>query len=214
MPENSVTQEDMVLYVSGKVGGIDTGAPSTHTHIESDITDLAHIGGFVPIVSATANNDATVDFTGIDGTYNSYMLVGSNVVPANDANTAFIRVSIAGSFKSGAADYGWIAFFMSGASNGNLIDLSDSEIQIGQTLGSAAGEGFSFHLHLPNPANITLYKNIYGTLANSNTSNEPVLFNFHGRYIAGTQAIDGLRFLFTGGNVESGEFTLYGMASA
>lgn len=189
----AVSQQSAKAYIATQVGGG---------------------GGLVPLTSITASNDATIDFTGIDGTYKPYRLIGSGVVPATDGTGARIRISIAASFKSGGTDYRWNGFrYVTTVSP--TVDASDAEIQFGDlVVGSAAGENLSFEVNLPDPANTALYKLLHCTGDFIRSDGSLSGFTISGNYKAGTQAIDGIQFSFLTGNVESGEFTLYGLASA
>ena len=169
--------------------------------------------GRVPITSITAANDATIDFTsGIDSTYKMYLLTMAHVVPATDGAGAYIRYQSGGSWQTSSYHYAgarWISGFTS------LRSTSAAQIALSDTnIGSATGEGFMGNLHLSNPADTALYKQIYfaGSLINTSNLQEGLVQS--GAWRGGTGAVTGIRFFFSSGNVESGEFTLYGLAGA
>ncbi|KKN57913.1 hypothetical protein LCGC14_0557440 [marine sediment metagenome] len=171
-------------------------------------------GRLVLIQAQSASNNAVIDFTsGIDGTYNTYLLVGSNIVPETDNVIPFLRVSIAGTFKSGASDYNWTSFQFNATGSNHSGDTADNEIQMGAiTVGSAAGENCSFFAFINGPSNTALNKMIGGMHFNINQLGNVFGQIFSGSYMAGTEAIDGIQMGFLSGNVESGELALYGLA--
>ncbi len=188
----------------------DGGTTTLHSH--------AGNGGLVHITSQTASNDATIDFTsGIDNTYDAYLLIGSAVVPATDAVTAMVRASVGGVFKSGASDYGWARFaWNSGGTSSTTGDGSDTAWDIATSIGSAAGEGMRFSIIIGSPSNTSLRTLCSGNVSYDHSGGSLLGISFSGRTVGtiGTSAVDGFRFLFSSGNVESGEFTLYGLAGA
>ena len=163
------------------------------------------------IQTISASNDATIDFTGIDGTYDVYFITGTNLVPAVDNNDFYVRTSIASSFKSGASDYSWDYFAFNVGGTGNVVDASDSEIEILRAIGNDAGRSMSFNLYLHGPSNTALNKKLLYKASGTTTAGVLQSNTGSGTYLGGTQAIDGIRFLFSGGNIASGEISLYGI---
>ena len=163
------------------------------------------------ISTATASNDATVDFT-LDGNHDRYLLSGVAVVPATDAVDAWARVSIAGTYQT--ANYRWARFnSYDTPSDATLGSTSDAKITIHTGIGSAAGECIEFLLWIGGPSNTALHKHVFGTFAADDQSGAQGGGFFTGSYRGATSAIDGIRFMFSSGNVESGEFSLYGLGN-
>ena len=188
-----------------------TGGGGIDTTMSGDTLIIGASSDMVKIASASASSDATIDFTsGISSTYKTYMLTGSLVVPATDNVGAQLQVSVSSTFQT--SDYKWGSFYVldTGGTAGSG-STSDSKISLDTSVGSASGEGCSFVLYLHNPSNTAIYKHIEGLFVSSNLSNTLVARRFAGWYNGGTGAIDGLRFSFSSGDVESGEFVLYGM---
>jgi hypothetical protein len=104
----------------------------------------------------------------------------------------------------------------SDATEDNGSDSSDSEWHISTGIGSDAGESGSINFHLFNPASAAnrakfLTDGVWAHQADSTLRR----YMFGGRTAGtiGTSAVDGIRFLFSGGNIESGTFTLYGRSN-
>lgn len=178
--------------------------------------------GWVPIETITASNDATIDFeTSIDSTYKAYKIIMSKVVPATDAVNFFCRIGTGGTptYQSGASDYGWAHVGHRNGGSWSRADTSDDEIELvanignGLDVGSAAGEGVSGELTLFDPADTTIHGYLMWQLGLKNSGANEVSVTGTGSYKS-TTAITAIRLYFSSGNVESGVFTLYGLASA
>ncbi len=153
---------------------------------------------------------ATVDFAALPTAYRDFKVIGSAVVPVTDGANLLCRISIAASFKSGASDYEWQMAEADNAAWSNTENLADASISLMAGVGSAAGESVSFDLLLPHPAGTALYKNIRTRSWGGDTKPDPTLTESIGYYDQATSAVDGIQFLFSTGNIESGTFTLYG----
>lgn len=173
-------------------------------------------GGLVLLSSVTASTDATIDFDNVfDTTYKEYLLVGSGITVGTDSTFPWIRIGTGAgpTYQSGASDYGWVS---NGSGTGVTSDVADSEIDMGAGItevGSAAGETVSFHCFISNPADTsisTMTRYQVGPISNAGT------VNLHcvgaGAYYA-TTAVTSIRFLMSSGNVVTGVFNLYGLAT-
>lgn len=165
----------------------------------------------------SASSSPTIDFTtGISSTYTTYIVQMTNVVLDTDNVDMFCRVSIAASFKSGGSDYSWTMHGYKGGIDLFLNDASDSEINLSALaaaggIGNVTNEGFNGRIILPGPSNTALFKNIRIQSEYTASDGVPAFIDGTGRYISGVQAIDGLQFLSSSGNITSGTFKLYGV---
>lgn len=168
-------------------------------------------GAWALLDTQTASGDGTIDFTSLDleVAYRDFKVIGSNVVPANDSADLFTRISVAAAFKSGGADYSWVDHYHYSGGHG-YGGGSDTGIRLFLDAGSAAGESLSFEAVFFNPADTAVRKQVIGFCSGQNDSAVYMARTFFGSYIAATSAIDGIRFYFNAGNIESGTFTLYG----
>lgn len=161
----------------------------------------------------TASSSATIDFTSLSTTYRDFKVVISDVVPVTDNVNLWARVSVAASFKSGASDYMWARTGIStGAVEENAADNSDTKWNVTPVMGSAAGESGSVVFLLFNPADTA--NRAQGMSDGAITDNTGAMRRIMSAYrtagTIGTSAVDGIQFLFSSGNIESGTFTLYG----
>ena len=141
---------------------------------------------------------------------------------ATDAVQLNALFSIAGDFKSGGADYSWVAkTFSSDTSNGQNQDASDSRISTCRTSnngmwgssGSETGD-ITFTITRGGLAN---HPRLWSVTVNFGDGADLLYTQGHGAYIGGTSGaagaggIDGVRLLFSSGLIQQGNFRLYGV---
>ena len=170
-------------------------------------------GQWKKIETKTASSSATIDFTTLSGTYRDFMVIGSAVVPVTDPADLLCRISVAASFQSEATDYRWQTAELDSAAWVLTEDASDASIKIMADVGGKPVESMSFELALPHPAGTVLYKSIGIKARGIDGSGNATLTESTGFYDAAASAVDGIQFLFSEGNIESGTFTLYGRAN-
>ncbi len=174
------------------------------------------------LLEVTANNNSELDFTGLDDTFPRYVIEGDNVAAATDSVQLNALFSIAGNFKSGAADYGWVArSFSSDGTNGQDRDVSDSRISTcrdsaGEQWGSSGNENGDITFTITR-GGLGNYPRLWSVTVNYSDSADIVHTNGHGAYIGGTsgavpaEGIDGVRLFFSTGLIQQGTFRLYGV---
>jgi hypothetical protein len=200
-----------------KLGTVNTSDGSTTRANDETPIDAAGGGGLVPLASATANSDATVEFTSnIDSTYGPYLFVFDNIVPQNDAVSFEVRFSSDGgaSWITSNYDYSVRTLSANDSSNTNtgvgssqLILSGNGRIDADQTAANLVGQ-----LELYHPAGgypLTVSALSYGHGASSSLT--PEIANAAGGLEDGA-AIDAVEFAFDSGNLVSGEIRLYGVA--
>ena len=174
------------------------------------------------LLEVTADDDNQLDFTDLDDTFPRYVIEGDNVVASADAVTLNALFSIDEVFKSGVADYGWVArTFSSDGTDGQSENSSDAFISTCRDSGN--GQWGS---------NDSESGDITFTITRGGSSNHPRLWSVtvnygngadflytqgHGAYIggssgaAGVDGIDGVRLSFSSGKIQKGNFRLYGV---
>jgi hypothetical protein len=176
--------------------------------------------GLVLLATATASNVTSVDFTsGIDSTYDEYEIHYFNVLPAEDGIDLYIRTSSnsGSSFDSGASDYSWLIYesTLSGAttsSGGNYGDSEDTYIRLTRNgvSNNSAKYGYSGIVSLIKPSSTTVYKTVIFSGAYQGYVHA-LNYSRGSAQRLSTSAINAIRFLFSSGNIASGEFKLYGL---
>lgn len=157
------------------------------------------------IESGTVTAAATKDFT-IPAGYDELEFLLLNWLPATDNVNLQIRFSQAAAFLAGASDYDWgVHIFDARASDG-----ADSQIFLNNTWGNAAAEFGQVQVRLFRPLASSFRKSVLFQGQHHSTSAEPIVFHGGGALIANNNAIDGIRFMFSSGNIASGYYAVFG----
>lgn len=195
-----------------------TSAVQTQLDAKAATTSL----GLHFIASTTlANTATTVDFTsGIDSTYDEYELHIENAVPTTGNVTAWLRTSAdsGGTWNSTAGDYDWVLNWSnSGSNNVTNGSTSAARIQLSDAalVNTTALGGFSAVVRVFDPAGTTFNKRIMWTASGAEGSVNLATTMAYGAGAGNresTAAINGLRFMFSSGNIAAGaKFKLYGI---
>lgn len=165
---------------------------------------------------------ATLDFaTGINSTYRTYILRGW-MKPATDQVALWVRGSDDGgsTYEADASDYSWEN---SGQGNAATFysagDVADSELEIYLStttflIGNAANEKIDFEIIFQNPSSTAFYKNFMWRFAYNRAADSVVMEGQGGGSMLATAAMNGVRLLFSSGNVDEWDVTLYGVANS
>jgi hypothetical protein len=169
------------------------------------------------IATLVANNSASLDFTSISNTtYDSYLLVGNNIVPATNAVDLVLRFSVSGNFQSGASDYSHEQFRFVPTGSGVSGSATDTGINISSASDNLANSGASvggvFAIRIYNCAQTSTVKRC--TWDFNYLGSDFVRVIGGGAYLTAANAIDGFRLLMSSGNITSGTVKLYGYRSS
>jgi hypothetical protein len=155
------------------------------------------------VTSGTITASATLDLTiPTDADELEIRLWG--IVPATDNTDLHMRFSQSSSFLSGASDYQWSSV----PNAGPATDLADSEIQILGGLGTATNERCTVVITIfkPNAASTTKAAVWKGGARLQDAA--AYIVNGWGELILNSNAIDGVRFLMSSGNITSGNYAV------
>lgn len=164
------------------------------------------VGGLILLSSATASNSATIDFTGIDGTYDEYVISLMYVIPETDNTTLYLRTSSDGgsTFDSAGSNY---RYLIAGQADAGQIPITQSSTG---NVDAVTEPGVCAVIHLFDPDNTTTSKHFLWTYSNVDTvSNFDVGTGMGHRRAA--SIVNAVRFFFSSGNIASGIFHLYGV---
>ena len=152
---------------------------------------------------------ASVTLTGIDSTYDVYMVQVINVATDTDAQGLRFRFTVSGTpdtssnydraFKNLRADSAFT----------NINYTNQAELDLGN-IGTGTQEIANATQYLFNFNNASEYS--FCTVEASNRNNDSHLRGFQGGgVLTVAQATDGVSYFMTSGNITSGVFTLYGL---
>ena len=191
--------------------------------------DFSHLkggGAFTKLITTTASNSSTIEFTStyLTTAYQDYMVVCSGLRPATDGGQdLYMRISTDGgsSFKSGS-DYVYgldgedeTSEFETDANTGNSHFVLNNN-----QFGASTGEVGSTTLHIFDPLNQNSdnqYFHFTMSTVNLNASSATMSQSHGGGSYqeSGSEdsVINGLQFFFASGNISTGKITLYGRAT-
>jgi len=157
------------------------------------------------VTSAVAN----VTLTGIDSTYDVYMVRYNNVLPVNDNVLLSNRVTVSGTADTTANyDYAY-KLLQANTTFSNVSATNDTDNVLG-TNGTGGNESTNGIMYLFNFNNASEYS--FGTVENTLREADTNLRGIQGGYVhTVAQACDGIQFFYASGNIASGTFTLYGL---
>jgi hypothetical protein len=175
-------------------------------------------GTHVLLATATASASASLTFTALSSTYDEYLAVLVNVVPATNSAKLLMRMSIDGgsTYKSGATDYqfanltfGADAVAQNGASTGatsiNLAFNGDN---------SAANGGFNGEVRIFGVNNTNARKFVTELISFNNSAVGCTFTTGGGMTLLAalqTSAVNAIQFIMDSGNITSGSIYLYGI---
>jgi len=179
---------------------------------------LANTGNLVLLSSTTASNDASINFdnTLITTTYDTYKVIYKNVRPSTDNIGFYFKPSVDNGSNFLEMHRNMQGNISSHASNTTLTRHNTSgsgsqNLNIGYNHGNANEENASSEITFYNlqSDNRNKHFTFLGCFEDQGTSN--TVMTQGGFAIHTTSKVNYLRFLFTSGNIASGQFILYGV---
>ena len=177
-----------------------------YSYIKSDPTHVllstATISSGVSEVDISSN---------INSTYKNYMIEITNMHVASDDQEFRMRFFQGGSVDTGSVyDYG----FQRVQSNNNNVYTSSAnaaQIQLNAATDNLDEAGVNGRFYIANPADTTFNTHVKYDLNYQINDDNLAMIDGIGR-IEETDAVDGVRFYMSSGNIDSGIFKLYGVA--
>ena len=233
--DDAITLAKMAVGSDGALITYDTsGNPVAITGSDGQVATSSGSGavsafeaasGWVLLQSTTASDDSEVLMeTGIDSTYNNYMVIGSKIQPATDGQIAYLRMKMNGSYRGAPteAHYNFHAIQSSSGGTGYTAtaDYEASSIPVSSAVGNNAtyGECLNFTMWLNAPSATDNTKHVYSHGCSNHsqeTARQATTFGFYDgaedNYDHILTACTGLKFYFGSGNISDGIFRLYGM---
>jgi hypothetical protein len=175
-------------------------------------------GALTLLSTVTASNSATVDIEStFNSTYDSYLIVFSNVAPSVDTNNIRVRLKINGTYQTSGYSYHAAKPVSSSTSYAAQTNTSTDEIsimggEVQNTRSTNAGSTVDMHIRINAPTSTATIKSISWNGSMVGDSNR-VLFG-SGQFQTSFQALTGVRFYYASGNILTGVFRLYGIANS
>ena len=168
--------------------------------------------GLVLLSTVTASSSSTVDIeTTFDGTYDSYVIMATNVKPASNNQNLKCRFKISGSYRT--ANY-YLHRNKSNSSSSGYVGVSasnDGDLVIASGLASSNNHHLNFNLYISQPTITNKFHTVHWN--GSHIDGNQYSVEASGvAYNQNTGALTGIRFECASGTVEIGTFKLYGVA--
>ena len=191
-----------------------TGSPPTFTTVSS---------GLNLITATTADGSGDIAFTsGIDSTYEVYMVKGVNIHVSNDDVYIKAVVGTSGPSYITSGVYDWI---VEGSNEGGTSNTDrgdgDSSISLhknsgsGEMIGNATGETADFEWIIHAPAATDNYKKFFiRTVTSESASGVGVRHGHGGGQVKNTSAYTAIKFEPSAGTFTTGNFYLYGLSKS
>jgi len=190
----------------------------------SGLVKAAGGGAWNLIGTQVASTSANLTQTGLDSTYDTYVVALSDLIPSSDNQDPYLRLGDSSGIDSGSTDYayGWSGYNVNDTSHSivGINDTQNSEISFSNSccimngVGNASGEGISGMFYIGQPGDSTMKTTIQGDATFMDSTGVPVsVFNVTGiRNSVITH--DRVQFLFASGNIATGRMTVWGIAHA
>ena len=167
-------------------------------------------GSLIKIAETTVSSATpSVTLTGIDSTYDVYMVRLNNVIPDTDSSAVRLRFTVSGSADT-SSNYDDAKKNLRGDSAfSNINNQNLDYINLG-TNGTGTQEMNNSIMYLFNFNNASEYS--FCTIEATTRNNDSHLRGFQGGgVLTVAQATDGVNFSYTSGNINSGQFVLYAL---
>ena len=193
---------------------------ATYNAIKYNVDYAGKAGSLVPISDTTISSDSNVILT-IDGTYDEHFIIFNAVHPASaneNFGVNFRSTGSSGNFNVGKQTgfyrctqeengSGHTFAYQSGK---DLAGNSSSDQEIGSSLGNSAHDSISGYMSIFNAGSTTFQKSFFIVADETHGGNIQIM-SFVSGYVRTTDALTGIRFRMSSGNLDSGSIQLFGV---
>ena len=191
-----------------------------------DATTSAQVGaGAMKLIkSIDASSDSTISFVDgtssvvLDNTYKTYIFVLTNIHPSanNEWFKLYFSIDTGSNYNATKVSAAFFArHFQDDSETSLTYDTGGDVVGTGgdpiSDTGTDNDQGFSGTIWVFNPSQTTYVKHYFGTVI-SDRWNDSANTNFFNGYVNSTSAVDAVQFKFDSGNIDTGNFKLYGIA--
>ena len=181
---------------------------------DADGFETGDVGGsLVLLATETASSDATIELRGANSsTYQTVLCTFSKVIPVTDDVIFKVKFLTASNTQFGGYNYAGYGYDDSGATL-TRNDAGASVMDLVQNVGSAATEdGVSGQIWMNNPS--SALRPSFNAMWHAVDSGGDTLVMSSAGTVTNSEATNGVHIYFSSGNIESGEFRMYGLKNA
>lgn len=222
--DTSAIQRANITALAVGSSQIDVGAVGAAQIITASIGTAKFVAGAVGMSllntlspSGIASTSDTSSFT---NTYSRYMITFDNVVPATNTTSFQMQVATTGAAFISAASY--ISMAMVNVSSIVVTDTFTTALLLSGTrattsMQTSALYGLNGFIYLTNPSNAVFRKSIVGEVSYAGAGSAVSTATLaqavvNGIFDGSSNAITGVNFLFSSGNIATGTIRIYGVA--
>jgi len=156
---------------------------------------------------------ASVEFTSdIDSTYRTYLLTINNLIPVTDNTQLQLQIYVGGAYKTDSYYHYCNNMVNAGGSHESQVDKTSGHFRLhGDGIGNATGENFSGEVRFFTPSDTTEFKIFQWENCFPRNDAELTHTNGAGYYNNGQAALTGLKLYMSSGNIDTGQFKLFGV---
>ena len=195
---SSLVQGDTLYYNGSAWARLAPGTAGQYLKTGGSGANPSWASGFEFVTVTAISNDATINFTSLAAGYD-YMFALQNVLPITDDATLQFRTNndnSASTFDEAASDYS------------DITDAAETSIGISSALGNATGEGMSGLLTIFNPGS-TAHTHVSISGINFQNASIGIKNILGGGKRNEAAAVDAVRFIFSSGNLSTGNIHVY-----
>ena len=178
-------------------------------------------GGLIHIKTQTISSAvSSIDFIHgtsdvvFDSTYNAYKLVISDMHVVTDNQKPHIRFKDSGDFM--ASNYQFTGMTRDSDNNSSFFNsTSDSDIRtLNDGIGNASDESFGAEIYFHKPSTTDTHKLVHGTISGLEQYGQAIAGYFRGTNHGTVNALTGFQIRVGSGNIDRGNFSLYGLSTS
>jgi len=168
-------------------------------------------GSLIKIAETTVSSAvSSVTLTGIDSTYDVYMVTVSNLQCDTDTEDVKCRVTESDTPNTTANYDRASKLLRAGNAFVNQSATNETSWDMGTNIGTATGESSNFVIYVFNANNSSEYTFMTKEVAELNSTPE-LVGQQGGGVFTSTSTVNGLQYFMDSGNIDNGVFTLYGL---
>ena len=157
---------------------------------------------------------STVDFTDIkEDIYNVHFLTCNNIQAISDGPTVRIQFYESGVLETSGPYHYAVQYGNSVGTFGELRSTTSSNILFGSNIGGSTSESGQGYVYFYNLGDSSKYS--FTTMHTISLNANPyALFYFGSAVLPQASTVDGIRLFLDSGNIDTGTFSLYGIAES